>query len=91
MAKSSHDRSLDLDSELFLLKSAIVNVYDDRLSDIYKAFRAGMITQEQTLQKKADLFAELKQSCSAISPDPVSFNKCPSAMNNAGLPCSIGT
>jgi hypothetical protein len=78
-------RSLDLDSQLFLLKSAIVNAYYDRLSDLYKAFRAGALTQEQTLAQKDELFAELKQSCSAISPDPVSFNKCPAAMNNAGL------
>jgi len=78
-------RSLDLDSQLFLLKSAIVNAYYDRLSDLYKAFRAGALTQEQTLAQKDELFAELRQSCSAISPDPVSFNKCPAAMNNAGL------
>ena len=31
------------------------------------------------------LYDELERSCSAITPDPVSFNKCPAAMNNAGL------
>ena len=28
---------------------------------------------------------ELGRECAAIAPDPVSFNKCPAAMNNAGL------
>ena len=40
---------------------------------------------EQTLERKHALFDELQRSCSAITPDPVSFNKCPAAMNNAGL------
>jgi hypothetical protein len=43
------------------------------------------LTEAQTLSQKAELFAVLQRSCSAISPDPVSFNKCPAAMNNAGL------
>ena len=78
-------RMLARDVELFLRKSAIVNVYYDKMSDLYKSFRAGAFTQEQTLVRKSELFAELQQSCLAISPDPVSFNKCPAAMNNAGL------
>ena len=28
---------------------------------------------------------QLQQECSGITPDPVSFNKCPASMNNAGL------
>ena len=78
-------RMLARDADLFLQKSSIVNVYYDKMSDLYKSFRSGALTQEQTLRRKSELFAELQQSCSAISPDPVSFNKCPAAMNNAGL------
>jgi hypothetical protein len=78
-------RELDRDADLFLQKSLIVNLYYDTVSELYRSFRAGLLTQEQTLKAKAELFAELLQSCTAISPDPVSFNKCPSAMNNAGL------
>jgi hypothetical protein len=82
---SPTSRMLARDVELFLRKSSIVNVYYDKMSDVYKSFRAGALTQEQALRQKSELFAELQQSCSAISPDPVSFNKCPAAMNNAGL------
>ena len=73
------------DVDLFLRKSFIVNVYYERVSELYRSFRDGALTREQTLETKARLFADLQQSCSAISPDPVSFNKCPAAMNNAGL------
>jgi Putative aminopeptidase len=76
---------LDRDADLFLQKSLIVNLYYDKLSDVYKSFRSGLLTEAQTLNQKAELFAALQSSCSAISPDPVSFNKCPAAMNNAGL------
>ena len=46
---------------------------------------SGALTEEQTLATKAELFDALQKECSAISPNPVSFNKCPAAMNNAGL------
>jgi hypothetical protein len=62
-----------------------VNLYYDKVSALYEAFRSGGLTAEQTLARKANLFAELERSCSEILPDPVSFNKCPAAMNNAGL------
>jgi hypothetical protein len=84
-ASSPTYRRLDLDAGLFLKKSLIVNLYYDKLSTLYASFRSGTLTPEQTLDAKAAIFAELRQACSAISPDPVSFNKCPSAMNNAGL------
>jgi hypothetical protein len=84
-ADSAAFRTLDRDAELFLRKSAIVNVYYEKVSALYKAFRSGALTPAETLDKKAELFAALRQSCSEISPDPVSFNKCPAAMNNAGL------
>src|SRR5205823_8814010 len=78
-------RGLDREAGLFLQKSLIVNRYYDKLSTLYAAFRSGTLTPAQTLDAKAALFVELRQSCSGISPDPVSFNKCPAAMNNAGL------
>lgn len=78
-------RMLDREADLFLQKSFIVNLYYDRLSALLASFRSGALTQEQTLAGKAELFAQLELSCSEISPDPVSFNKCPAAMNNAGL------
>ena len=84
-ADSATARTLARDAELFLRKSRIVNRYYGRVSDLYREYRAGAITPEQTLERKQALFAELERSCSAIAPDPVSFNKCPAAMNNAGL------
>jgi hypothetical protein len=76
---------LALDAALFLKKSVIVNLFYDKVSAVYADFRSGKLTRAQTLDAKAALFTELQQSCAGISPDPVSFNKCPSAMNNAGL------
>ena len=84
-ADSATARRLARDAELFLRKSMIVNQYYDKVSDLYREYRSGALTQEQTLERKQRLFEELERSCSAISPDPVSFNKCPAAMNNAGL------
>ncbi len=83
--ESTTFRMVDRDADLFLRKSFIVNQYYEKVRELYKAFRAGAITEQEALEKKAALFGELQQSCSAISPDPVSFNKCPAAMNNAGL------
>ncbi len=84
-AESPTFRMLDRDAELFLRKSAIVNEYYEKVDALYDALRSGTLTSAETLERKAGLFAELRQACSAISPDPVSFNKCPAAMNNAGL------
>ena len=84
-ADSTTARTLARDAELFLRKSQIVNQYYDKVSGLYRAFRSGALTPEQTLEQKQALFDELERTCSAISPDPVSFNKCPAAMNNAGL------
>ena len=78
-------RMLERDAELFRTKSFLVNQYYERVRALYASFRAGGLSPEETLEKKAQLFAELQQSCSSIAPDPVSFNKCPAAMNNAGL------
>jgi predicted aminopeptidase len=78
-------RTLARDVDLFLRKSLIVNQYYDKVSRLYRDLRAGALTPEQTLERKRALFDELQRSCSAITPDPVSFNKCPAAINNAGL------
>jgi hypothetical protein len=69
----------------FFRKALIVNTYYDRVSELYKSFRAGALSEAEALARKSELFAELEHACSAISPDPVSFNKCPAALNNAGL------
>jgi hypothetical protein len=62
-----------------------VNRYYEQARRLYHDFRAGTLTPTQTLERKAELFAEMQRSCAAIAPEPVSFNKCPAAMNNAGL------
>src|SRR5687768_9283084 len=82
---SAMARTLAQDVDLFLRKSLIVNQYYDKVGRLYRDLRAGALSPEQTLERKHALFDELQRACSAISPDPVSFNKCPAAMNNAGL------
>ena len=84
-ASSEHFQRLDLDAGLFLRKAQIVNSYYDRLSLLYQSFRLETISREAALAGKAELFAQLQRECSAITPEPASFNKCPAAMNNAGL------
>lgn len=76
---------IDRDIGLFLRKSLLVNQYYEKVHDLYESFRSGALAEEQTLARKSELFGELQRSCAAISPEPVSFNKCPAAMNNAGL------
>jgi hypothetical protein len=76
---------LERDADLFLRKSIVVNRFYEKLSELYNTYGSGGLDRQQTLEKKTALFAELQQACSAILPDPVSFNKCPAAMNNAGL------
>jgi predicted aminopeptidase len=83
--ESSAARTLARDADLFLKKSFVVNQYYDKVSALYRDLRSGALTPEQTLEQKAQLFAQLQRSCSEIAPEPVSFNKCPAAMNNAGL------
>jgi len=76
---------LSKEAGLFLEKAEIVNRYHVKLSHLYAQVRAGEITKQDALGLKASLFLELQSDCKAISPDPKSFNKCPSAHNNAGL------
>jgi hypothetical protein len=82
---SSTFLTLDRDADLFLKKSFLVNTYYEKVRALYDDLRSGQLTPQQTLERKASLFSELQQSCSEITPDPVSFNKCPAVMNNAGL------
>ena len=76
---------LDREARLFLEKARIINAHYERLVGVYSAFRSGDITREDALARKEELFAMLKQECSAPATVPVSFNGCPAAMNNAGL------
>jgi len=82
---SSLSERLEGESHLFLEKARVVNVFYDKLSAVYSAYRRRTMTRAQALAGKQKLFAELQQQCAAIAPEPVSFNKCPAAMNNAGL------
>jgi hypothetical protein len=77
-------RRLDSEAERFLVKANIVNSYYRGLADVYSARAAGRMTRSEALARKAALFAELEQACN--TPDPsVSFNDCPTVLNNAGL------
>ena len=84
-ADSTAARTLSQDADVFLQKSVLVNRYYEKVSSLYRDFRAGTLTAAETLDRKAQLFADLQRSCAEIAPEPVSFNKCPAAMNNAGL------
>jgi hypothetical protein len=77
--------AIDRDIELFLRKSLLVNQYYAKVHALYESFQSGMLDERQTMAEKRELFDELQRACTAISPEPVSFNKCPAAMNNAGL------
>jgi hypothetical protein len=83
--ESATARALARDADLFLRKSFIVNRYYEQVAGLYRELQSGALTQAHALERKAALFAELEQSCGAIAPEPVSFNKCPAVMNNAGL------
>ena len=84
-AESKTALMLSRDAGLFLQKSLIVNRYYENVRNLYRDFRSGVLTPAEALDRKAALFSEMQRSCEAITPDPVSFNKCPAAMNNAGL------
>jgi putative cyclase/putative aminopeptidase len=82
---SEHFQRLNREARLFLRKAQVVNSYYDRLSSLYQSFRLRTINRETALARKAAAFAELQRDCSAITPEPASFNRCPAVMNNAGL------
>lgn len=83
--ESTPARTLARDADLFLRKSVLVNQYYEKVSGLYRELQSGAITAAEALERKSALFAELQRGCAAIRPEPVSFNKCPAAMNNAGL------
>lgn len=83
--ESATARTLARDADLFLRKSFVVNQYYEQVSALYRNLESGALTPVQALERKAELFGELQRSCAGIAPDPVSFNKCPSVLNNAGL------
>lgn len=83
--KSDVYQNLELEPELFARKAEIVNRYHAQLSQLYAAARAGRISEADALAQKQQAFEKLHQECSAITPGPKSFNRCPAANNNAGL------
>jgi Putative aminopeptidase len=78
-------RDLRREPELFNRKAEIVNGYFHRLRKLYAAARDGEISEDAALTQKEQIFAEIHEACSAISPDPKSFKRCLAADNNAGL------
>jgi hypothetical protein len=78
-------RKLAGEPEIFLRKSEIVNRYYGELSGLYAKVRSGQVSGPAALEEKRRAFMRLESECKAIQPDPVSFNKCPAALNNAGL------
>jgi hypothetical protein len=84
-AGSSEFLRLEHEADVFLSKATVVNDYAARLVEVYDAARAGTISREIALERKAGLFAELQRDCLAIDPVSTSFNRCPAAMNNAAL------
>ena len=83
--KSEVFQNLQREPELFARKAEIVNQYHAQLSRLYAAARAGQVSESDALKQKQQAFEELHQACTAISPMPKSFNRCPAAKNNAGL------
>jgi hypothetical protein len=82
---SSEFLRLEHEADVFLAKATVVNAYAARLVEVYDAARAGTLSREIALERKAALFAELQRDCLAIEPVPTSFNRCPAVMNNAAL------
>jgi len=77
--------NLQREPELFARKAEIVNRYHAQLSRVYAAAHSDQISGPDALAQKQQAFEELHQACSAITPAPKSFNRCPAANNNAGL------
>jgi hypothetical protein len=69
----------------FLQKAETIQRFHARLKNLYQDVTARRISEDAALREKQSLFAELERACKAMDPDPVSFNECPAAMNNAGL------
>jgi hypothetical protein len=86
-ARRQHGEASDLyrnllrEPDLFLRKAEIVNRYYQRLRELYRS----PLSNETKLVRKVRLFVDAQKECEAIQPEPVSFNRCLSAPNNAGL------
>jgi hypothetical protein len=78
-------RNLSKEPEIFLRKAELVTRYHARLSKLYAAVRSREVSQADALAQKERLFGEIQGECTAITPDPKSFNKCLAVNNNAGL------
>ncbi len=78
-------QNLKREPELFARKAEVVNQFHSRLGQLYASMRSGQISETTALEQKRQAFDELREACSAITPAPKSFNRCPAAMNNAGL------
>jgi hypothetical protein len=78
-------QNLQREPELFARKAEIVNRYHAQLNQLYAAARAGQIPERDALEQKQQAFEEIREECTAISPEPKSFNRCLAANNNAGL------
>jgi hypothetical protein len=78
-------RNLSAEADTFLAKAGVVNGFHARLGALYEEARSGKVSRAEALSEKQRLFEQLQQACEAIVPNPASFNKCPAAMNNAGL------
>ena len=76
---------LALEGTLFLTKARIVNDYFGQVAATYRTYRDGRISRDDALVSKRELFGGLLQACSSSGAAPVSFNRCPAIMNNAGL------
>ncbi len=76
--------NLHNEAETFLRKAEIVNTYTERVTATYRSRKAGDLTKADALRRKQVLFDQLGKECTAL-PDTHSFNKCPGALNNAGL------
>jgi len=84
-AESLLFQKLALEGTLFLTKSRIVNDYFSQAAATYGSYRDRRISRDAALVSKRELFGGLLQACSSSGPAPVSFNRCPAVMNNAGL------
>ena len=84
-ADSEIYRRLAAEAEIFLRKAEIVNRYYEELARLYADAAARRVSKAAALERKKEVFARLERECKAIQPDPASFNKCPGALNNAGL------
>jgi hypothetical protein len=73
------------DSELFLKKANLINLYYEKLRNTYQAARQHRLSKRAALEEKRSLFAALQTACASIAGESRSFGKCVSAPNNAGL------